>query len=158
MTISLVGAWTLNVHATPIYTTTIGVEEHELVDTASIQPALDAGEIQAMAVEELLSTASFGGVDEPIGWQDGTVDFSHDTENIHVGGFDQDRSAAGTQRDVDLPSSYTNYYYYLALVPLGLIGFTILKGWRTWRRERALDLHASRHARPLHRTGVLRPS
>ena len=150
LTIVLAHACAFNIHATPVYIT-IGLEEYEPIDTASIQPAVDADEVQAMAVNELLSTTPLIGIDEPIGWNHSTVDFSHDTSSIDLGSVDQGRSAASIVHEVDLLS---NYYYYLVLVPLGFFGYTILKGWRTWQRERALDLRASRQARPVHRTSL----
>ena len=74
--------------------------------------------------------------------------------NLTVGG--QSRAADPSLPPMargTLPSSGSNYYYYyyyyyLAFVPLGVVGFTILQGWRTWQKERRVDRQAARRGRP----------
>ena len=154
-TIVLALAWVFSVHATPV-DITMAWNGHDQVDTAAIQPAVDADDsmqLQAMAIAELLSTAVLNDIDELIG-NDDAVNLFQDTSSIDVGSVDQGRSTASILHEVALLSSYSNYYYYLVLVPLGVVGFTILQGWRTWQRERVLDLRASRQARPVHRTSL----
>lgn len=139
-TIAFVGAWAFNVHATPVYTTSHW-EVPEPLDTASVQAALSTDSIQpqAIEVEELLSTVT-PRTDESLG-----PDVSFDT-SLSVGGFDQPGETASTAHEVDLPPN-DSHYYLLALVPLGFVGFTILKGWWAWKKQRTLDLHASRRVR-----------
>jgi len=150
--IVLVLAWVFNVHATPV-DITMAWNGHDQVDTAAIQPAVDADDsmqLQAMAIAELLRTATLNDFDELIG-KDDTVYLSHDISNIHLSSLDQGRATASIAHEVTLPSSGSNYdyyYYYLAFVPLGVVGFTILQGWRTWQKERRVDRQAARRGRP----------
>lgn len=143
-TIVLVAAWAFNVHATPVYSTSRW-EVHEPVDTTSMQAVSDDSiQFQAIAVEELLSTATPDGIDEPLG-----PGVSFDTSLPVGGGFGQAGEMASAAHDVDLPFSYSHYYFFffLALVPLGFVGFTILKGWYAWKMQCTRDLHASRRGR-----------
>jgi len=145
-TIALVGAWAFNVHPTPVYTS-VAWDEFQPGDTASIQPAVDSDDsmqLQAMLITEMLSTATSNDIDELIGKSDVSMSISGDTNNIHLGSLAQDRVTASVVREADFPF---NYYYYLALVPLGILGFTIFQGWRESQEERTRALHASRQAR-----------
>ncbi len=149
--IVLVLAWVFSVHATPV-DVALAWNGHDQVDTAAIQPAVDADDsmqLQAMAIAELLRTATLNDFDELIG-KDDTVYLSHDISNIHLSSLDQGRATASIAHEVTLPSSGSNYdyYYYLAFVPLGVVGFTILQGWRTWQKERRVDRQAVRRGRP----------
>ncbi len=114
-------AWVFSVHATPV-DITMAWNGHDQVDTAAIQPAVDADDsmqLQAMAIAELLSTAVLNDIDELIG-NDDAVNLFQDTSSIDVGSVDQGRSAASIVHEVDLLSSNTNYYYYLVLIPSGI--------------------------------------
>lgn len=142
-TIVLAHAWAFNVHATPV-DTTIAWDGHDPVDTAAIEPAFS---VEVMEVKELLSTAMLNDIDEPIG-NDDPAYLSHDISDMHVDSLDQDRETASISHEVALPSSGYNNYYYLALVPLGMVGFTILQGWRTWQKERRLERRAAWQGRP----------
>jgi hypothetical protein len=147
-TIAFVGAWAFNVHPTPVYTS-VAWDEYQPVDIASIQPAVDSDDsmqLQAMLITEMLSTATSNDIDELIGKNDVSVNISGDTNNMHLGSLAQDRVTASVVREADLPSNYYKYYY-LALVPLGILGFTIFQGWRESQEERTRALHASRQAR-----------
>ena len=143
--IVLAHAWALNVHATPV-DTTIAWNGHDPVDTAAMEPAFN---VEVMEVKELLSTAVLNDIDELIG-NDDAVNLFQDTGKIDVASFDEYRATASISHEVALPSSGYSYYYYyyLALVPLGVVGFTILQGWRTWQKERRADRQAARRGRP----------
>ena len=144
----MVGAWALNVHATPV-DTTVAWDRPDPDDTPAVEAVFS---VEVMEVKEFSSTAALNDIDELIG-KDDTVYLSHDISNIHLSSLDQGRATASIAHEVTLPSSGSNYYYYYyyyyrAFVPLGVVGFTILQGWRTWQKERRVDRQAARRGRP----------
>jgi hypothetical protein len=145
MAIAFVGAWTFNVHSTPVYTS-VAWDGYQPVNTAFIEPPVDADDsmqLQALAITELLSTATSNDIDMLIGKNDLTVNISGDANNIHLGSLAQGSGTANVVLEDDLPPNY----YYLALVPLGILGFTIFKGWRASQEERTPHLYASQRVR-----------
>jgi hypothetical protein len=148
-TIAFAGVWAFNAHAIPV-DTFVAWEGDQPANTIAIQPAADAEDslqLQAMTITELLSTGASNDIDELIGEDDLAFDTSLSANDIHLASLDQYSGTPHLVREAHLPPSHYNYFYFLALVPLGIVGFTILQGWRTWQKDRALDLHASRRAR-----------
>jgi len=146
--------WTVNIHATatPIRGPVAPhppEQGHRPIDAAAADAVADA--VDSMRSQVLI--AEFGAMGsndidamiEAEGFPD--LD-SRDTDAAHASDLDHDSGAAGLMRKVDMPPQDHGYgYLFLALIPLGLAGFAIVRGWIGWQRERALDRYASRRSR-----------